>query len=86
MLQGTYQRAGVRVDESLLQNLSEEWRCALERIEAAGGRLLEQTRIANPDFKSKVICVLDPDGVRIELVEIEAELDPFAPLGTPIKA
>ncbi len=57
----------------------------LERVEAAGGRLLEQTRIANPDFKSKVICVLDPDGVRIELVEIEAEVDPFEPLGTRIR-
>ncbi|MEE2663562.1 MAG: VOC family protein [Myxococcota bacterium] len=56
----------------------------LGRIEAAGGRLLEQTRIANPAFQAKVICVLDPDGVRLELVE--APGDPFEPLGTPAGA
>ena len=48
------------------------------------GRLLEQTRIANPAFQAKVICVLDPDGVRLELVE--APGDPFEPLGTPAGA
>jgi len=59
----------------------EDLDATLRQIEAAGGRLLEQTRIANPAFQARVICVLDPDGVRLELVE--APGDPFEPLGTP---
>ena len=59
--------------------------CAVLGASATAAEELEQTRIANPDFRSKVMCVLDPDGVRIELVEIDADLDPFEPLGTRIR-
>ncbi len=35
----------------------------------AGGRVLNETRIENPEFRASAIFVSDPDGLRIELVE-----------------
>jgi len=54
----------------------------LKAIIEAGGQLIEATRIVEPGFRSKVICALDPDGVRIELVAGDG--DPFAPIGRPL--
>jgi lactoylglutathione lyase len=55
----------------------------LEEVVAAGGRVVEATRIDNPEFRAKVVCALDPDGVRLELVESPADV--FAPIGEPIE-
>jgi len=40
-----------------------------EAIAAAGGSVLEGSRIENPKYRTKAIFVLDPDGQRIELLE-----------------
>ena len=34
-----------------------------------GGRVLNETRIDNPEFRASAVFVIDPDGIRIELVE-----------------
>jgi catechol 2,3-dioxygenase-like lactoylglutathione lyase family enzyme len=39
------------------------------RLVELGGRVLGQTRIANPDLGASAVFVLDPDGTRIELFE-----------------
>jgi lactoylglutathione lyase len=52
-----------------------------QALEALGAKVLRQTWIENEDFQSTVVFVLDPDGVRIELVS--APGDPHAPLGAP---
>jgi len=50
----------------------------LAALERAGVVVLEQTRIRNPELGSEVVYVLDPDGVRIELVELPG--DPTQPI------
>lgn len=59
-----------RLDEMLVQ------------IEAAGFEIMHETHIRNPDLGSEVVFVLDPDGVRIELIELPG--DPTEPLGVPL--
>jgi glyoxylase I family protein len=54
----------------------------LERFEVAGVEILRQTRVSNPDFGSDVVYVLDPDGLRVELIQLPG--DPTQPLGEPI--
>jgi glyoxylase I family protein len=54
----------------------------LEALERAGVEILTQTRIHNPELRSEVVYVLDPDGVRIELVQLPG--DPTLPLGMPL--
>ena len=39
------------------------------RLVELGGRVLEQTRIENPELGASAVFVLDPDGTRIELVD-----------------
>ena len=51
----------------------------LTLLERAGIEVLRETRIRNPELRSEVVYVLDPDGVRIELVELPG--DPTRPLG-----
>lgn len=47
-----------------------------ERIRAAGGDLLPATRIEQPgDAPTRVIMALDPDGVRVELVQRPGALE-----------
>ncbi len=53
----------------------------LESLERAGVRILEQTRISNPDLESEVVYILDPDGVRIELIQLPG--DPTQAVGQP---
>ncbi len=53
----------------------------LERLEAAGARVLGATRIEVPEAKTRAVFVTDPDGTLIELVE--APGDPAALPGTP---
>ena len=52
----------------------------LETLERAGVEILKRTRISNPQLGSEVVYVLDPDGVRVELIELPG--DPDEPLGT----
>ena len=54
----------------------------LGRLEAAGIEILKDSHVRNPDFQSEVVFVLDPDGVRIELIQLPG--DPYAPLGEPL--
>jgi len=51
----------------------------LAELEAAGGTALPATRIDNPAYRAGAVFVLDPDGTRIELVEMPG--DPSAPPG-----
>jgi catechol 2,3-dioxygenase-like lactoylglutathione lyase family enzyme len=51
-------------------------------LERAGASWLEGTTIDNPEFQARAAMVLDPDGMRLEL--IEAPIDPRAPLGEPL--
>ena len=48
----------------------------------AGATWLEGTTIENPEFQARAAMVVDPDGMRLEL--IEAPIDPRAPLGEPL--
>lgn len=48
-----------------VENLEE----SLARVLKCGGRVLEETRIRNPDFGAQVAFVTDPDGTRIEFVQ-----------------
>ena len=52
------------------------------RLVSGGAQVLHDTRVENPDFESKLLWVTDPDGVRIELVEMPG--DPAALLGEPV--
>ncbi len=63
---------GIRVDD--LEK-------TLEQVEALGGTILN--RFPNPDYDSEVAGVLDPDGARMELLQMPG--DPTAPIGEPIR-
>ena len=41
----------------------------IRAIERAGGRCLAATRIENPRFQTLAVFVVDPDGLRIELLQ-----------------
>jgi len=51
----------------------------LERLEAAGARTLDRSRIDLPAFEAAAVFVADPDGTLIELVQ--APGDPAVPPG-----
>ncbi len=42
----------------------------LAQLESLGGHVLPETRIDHPDFQSHVAFLTDPDGTRIELVQM----------------
>jgi catechol 2,3-dioxygenase-like lactoylglutathione lyase family enzyme len=50
----------------------------------AGGDVLPWSRLRNPQRGTEVFFVTDPDGTRIELIEMPG--DPAAPLGSPLGA
>ena len=54
----------------------------LEQLEAEGFEMLKASHVNQPDFGVSVIYVLDPDGVRVELIEMPG--DPREPLGDPL--
>lgn len=54
----------------------------LERLAAEGVEVMRETRVRNEAFGSDVVYVLDPDGVRVELIQLPG--DPTAPLGKPL--
>ncbi|MFP8873667.1 MAG: VOC family protein, partial [Myxococcota bacterium] len=45
----------------------------LASLSALGAHSLPQTRIDNPDFDSQVVFITDPDGTRIELVQMPGD-------------
>jgi glyoxylase I family protein len=47
----------------------------LVAIEQAGGTALAATRIENPTWHSRAIFVMDPDGMRIELLQAPGDPD-----------
>ena len=71
-------RAGLTHMALRVDDLSE----TLRQLEGLGTKVLTQSRIQNPALSSDVVYVLDPDGVRIELIEMPG--DPTAMLGEPI--
>jgi glyoxylase I family protein len=54
----------------------------LERMRAAGVRVLDETLVAHPAYGSKLVFVTDPDGTLVELIEIPG--DPYTPFGKPV--
>lgn len=54
----------------------------LEDIERAGLEIMKQTHIGSSEKGAQVVFVLDPDGVRVELIELPG--DPTEPLGEPL--
>lgn len=54
----------------------------LAAARAAGFEVMEETHIQNPELHSSVAFVLDPDGTRVELIELPG--DPAQPLGDPL--
>jgi glyoxylase I family protein len=45
----------------------------IAKLTALGGQLIPPSRIENPDFKARICYVTDPDGTRIELVEVPTD-------------
>lgn len=60
----------------------DDLQAAIEGARRFGARVLEQTRVENPELGSDVVYVLDPDGVRLELIQLPG--DPEPPLGKPL--
>lgn len=54
----------------------------LERLREEGFEVIEATRIENAELRTSVEFVLDPDGVRGELIEMPG--NPRQPLGEPL--
>lgn len=53
----------------------------IEQLENLGGQPMPQTHSVNPEAGSEVAFLMDPNGVRIELINLPGE--PKAPLGIP---
>jgi len=54
----------------------------LERLEGGGIEIMRETRVTHDALGSDVVYVLDPDGVRVELIQLPG--DPTRPLGKPM--
>ena len=54
----------------------------LENLEAAGCDIMQESLFVQPELGAGVVYVLDPDGVRVELIELPG--DPTLPLGDPL--
>ena len=50
---------------------------AIDRVTSLGGALVEGSRVRNDEYGSDLCYVTDPDGVRLELVQVEE--DPTRP-------
>ncbi len=59
-----------------------DFEATLARLVAGGAMLLEASRFSHPGLGSKVAVVEDPDGVRIELIQMPG--DPTLPIGEPV--
>ena len=54
----------------------------LDQLEAEGFEIMQESLIADAKLGMGVVYVLDPDGVRVELIELPG--DPTEPLGEPL--
>lgn len=45
----------------------------LAHLQSLGAQVLTQTRIDNPDFGAQAVFITDPDGTRIELVQMRGD-------------
>lgn len=54
----------------------------LASVAQHGGTVLEQTRVGQADIGVELIYILDPDGVRIELIQLPG--DPMQAPGEPV--
>jgi lactoylglutathione lyase len=48
---------------------------------ALGGRIIESSRYSDPELGSRVLFVSDPDGARVELIQLPDDASPV--VGTP---
>ena len=48
---------------------------AIHAVERAGGRGLPHTRVESPRFQMRAVFVVDPDGLRIELLQAPGDPD-----------
>jgi lactoylglutathione lyase len=55
----------------------------LGRLADEGFEIMESTRVANPELGACVVFALDPDGVRVELIDMPG--DPSQPLGEALR-
>jgi catechol 2,3-dioxygenase-like lactoylglutathione lyase family enzyme len=55
----------------------------LAQIEQAGFEIIKPTHIINRDLGTAAVYVLDPDGVRVELIDLPG--DPAQALGEPLR-
>jgi catechol 2,3-dioxygenase-like lactoylglutathione lyase family enzyme len=55
----------------------------LDEVTRGGGSVLVESRHRDPGWQSDVLFINDPDGVRIELLELPG--DPSVPPGTPLR-
>lgn len=46
---------------------------AIERLTALGGAVIPVSRIENPAFQARICYLTDPDGTRLELVEVPTD-------------
>jgi catechol 2,3-dioxygenase-like lactoylglutathione lyase family enzyme len=42
----------------------------IRAVEAHGGRVIESSRVHNPSFEANLVYVTDPDGTRLELLQV----------------
>ena len=54
----------------------------LDELEAAGFDIMKESLVEQPELGVGVVYVLDPDGVRVELIDLPG--DPTLPLGDPL--
>ena len=59
-----------------------DFEATLARLVAGGAVLLEASRFSHPGLRSDVAVIEDPDGVRIELIQMPG--DPTLPIGEPV--
>jgi hypothetical protein len=45
----------------------------IAKLSALGGALIPPSRIENPDFQARICYVTDPDGTRLELVQVPTD-------------
>ncbi|MBW2269253.1 MAG: VOC family protein [Deltaproteobacteria bacterium] len=82
--EGADERAGfVRIGLAHIALRVQELDRVVADAVAAGGELLEKSRLRNAQLGSQVVFIADPDGTTIEL--IEAPGDPSLPPGEPVE-
>jgi lactoylglutathione lyase len=79
--QGTVARPMNRLGLTHMALRVEDLTGMLEQLAVEGFEIVKSSLVAQPDSGIGVVYALDPDGVRVELIELPG--DPKAPLGEP---